>query len=43
MKSRNLVREVPNEQIYLEFIHLFKPVDYIIYSIPHDGEENDDD
>jgi hypothetical protein len=43
MKAQNLIREVPNEQIYSEFIHLLKPVDYIIYSIPHEDEENDDD
>jgi hypothetical protein len=43
MKDRGLLREEPNEKIYIEFIHLLQPVDYIIYSIRHEDEENDDD
>jgi hypothetical protein len=43
MRDRNLIREVSNEEIYQEFIYLIKPVDYIIYSIRHEDEENDDD
>jgi hypothetical protein len=43
MKEENLIQEVPNEQIYVEFNELLKPADYIIYSIPHEDEECDDE
>jgi predicted transcriptional regulator len=43
MRDENLIREVNNEQIYQEFIHLIKPADLIIYNIRHEDEENDDD
>ncbi|CAF2854258.1 unnamed protein product [Rotaria sp. Silwood2] len=43
MKSKGLILEVPNENIFQEFYHLLKPADYIIYSIPHEAEENNDD
>lgn len=38
----NLVRDVPNEDIYPEFYHLLTPLDYIIYGIPYEGEDVDD-
>ena len=40
MKDENLIREVSNEEIYIEFNRLLKPVDYIIYSIRHEDEES---
>lgn len=43
MKSEDLIREVSNEEIFREFYHLLKRVDYIIYNIPYEGEECDDD
>jgi hypothetical protein len=43
MKNENLIREVNNEEIYMEFNRLLKPVDYIIYSIRHEDEDNIDD
>ena len=43
MRESNLIREVSNDQIYLEFNYLLKEPDFIIYSIPHEGEENEDD
>ncbi|CAF3729709.1 unnamed protein product [Rotaria sp. Silwood1] len=42
MKNEGLIREVSNEKIFHEFHHLLRPTDYIIYSIPYEGEENDD-
>ncbi len=43
MRNEQLIREVPNEEIYMEFNRLLKPVDYIIYSIRHEDEDHDDD
>lgn len=41
MLNEGYIREVPNEKIYLEFNHLFKKVDYLIYSIPYEEEDDD--
>ncbi|CAF4241079.1 unnamed protein product [Rotaria sordida] len=43
MQDRNLIRVVTNEKIFQEFSHLLQRADYIIYNIPHEDEENDDD
>jgi hypothetical protein len=43
MKKENLIREVHNEEIYMEFNPLLKSADYIIYSIRHEDEDNIDD
>ena len=41
--QRALMREVPNEKIYQELNYLIKPVDMVIYSIRHEGDDYDDD
>jgi hypothetical protein len=43
MKDAGYIRETSNEQIYIEFGQLLTPQDYIIYSIPHEDEDNDED
>lgn len=41
--KEKLISTIPNEQIYQAFNHLMTPVDMIIYSIRHEGEDYDDD
>lgn len=41
MKAKELLREVSNEQIFHEFASELTVQDYIIYSIRHEGDDND--
>ncbi|CAM2720789.1 unnamed protein product [Rotaria socialis] len=43
MLEQRLIKEVSNEKISQEFYHLLKSADHIIYSIPYEEEEHDDD
>ncbi|CAF3926682.1 unnamed protein product [Rotaria magnacalcarata] len=43
MLKKHLIKEVSDEKIFQEFYHLLQPADHIIYSIPYEDEEHDDD